>query len=72
MIFGNIVANAISGSGGLTIGAGLTIQGGSGRIDSASSPLISEGTIIADGAGSIITIRANPFTNNGSVHDQRR
>ena len=53
----------------LTIGAGLTIRGGTGAIGEQSLPLINAGTISADVAGGVITIRGNPFTNNGTVQE---
>ena len=67
VIFGNHAVNFLSGS--VTIGAGLTIQGGSGRIDASSGPLVNAGTIIAESTGSTIIIRAIPFTNNGTIRE---
>src|SRR5437773_9520692 len=53
----------LPGSGTLTIGPALTIRGGNGTIGDQSLPLINEGTISAEVAGSVITVRGNPFTN---------
>jgi hypothetical protein len=51
----------------LTIGAGLTIRGGSGTLGDRSDPLINLGTIVADVAGGTIFIRGKPFTNSGTI-----
>ena len=56
-------------SGTLTIGPALTIRGGTGTIGEQSLPLINAGTISVNGADSFITIRGNPFTNNGTTQE---
>ncbi|MEO8428278.1 MAG: Ig-like domain-containing protein, partial [Verrucomicrobiota bacterium] len=57
-------------SGTLTIGPGLTIRGGSGRIGGSSlgaSSIINQGTIAADVAGQALTFFGDAFTNQGTV-----
>jgi hypothetical protein len=56
-------------NGALTIGPGLTIRGGSGTVGNSTLPLINQGTITAEGAGSILHILGNPFTNTGSTNE---
>src|SRR5207249_2818683 len=59
--------NYLIGNGTLTIGAGLTIRGGSGQIGQATEPVINQGTISADVADKAISILGEPFTNKGTV-----
>jgi hypothetical protein len=49
----------------LTLGAGLTIHGASGSIGNSTLPLINQGTITADVAGSVISVNGGPFANQG-------
>ncbi len=65
--YGGPVIRPINGT--LTIGAGVTIRGGFGNLGNANLPLVNLGTITADGAGSKITVRANPFTNSGTTRE---
>jgi hypothetical protein len=70
VIIGGIESNRLRPqSGTLTIGPALTIRGGSGAIGDQTLPLINEGAISADVAGGVITIRGNPFTNNGTTQE---
>jgi hypothetical protein len=47
----------------------VSIKGGSGTLGQASLPLTNLGTITADGAGKVIRVLANPFTNNGTIQE---
>lgn len=67
VLFAGIFTGAIKPlNGALTVGAGLTIRGGSGTVGDSALPLTSRATIIADGPNAIIHLLGNPFTNLGS------
>jgi hypothetical protein len=60
---GNTVLEPRGGT--LTIGSQITIRGGNATVGNKTDPLINNGTIIADGRDSHLSIYGNPFTNNG-------
>jgi hypothetical protein len=71
LIFGGSSAQNLLDARGapLTIAAGFTIRGSSGTIYDPQYPLLNNGTIQADVAGAVITIRGNPFSNNGAIQE---
>jgi hypothetical protein len=51
----------------LTVGAGITIHGGSGTVGASSGTVVNNGTIAADVAGTSITVNPTSFTNAGTL-----
>jgi hypothetical protein len=51
----------------LTIGAGLTVHGGSGTVGDRSVPLVNQGTILSDLPGGSLSIAGGSLTNQGTI-----
>jgi hypothetical protein len=67
ILFGQNGLLDVVGDTVLTIGPGITIDGGSGNIGSGSGTLVNEGTIAADGVGAFIAIDVASFQNVGTL-----
>ncbi len=69
VLFGGSGSNALYAGNGdtLTIGAGITVRGGSGTIGGGNNTIVNMGTIAADTGGGTITINPDAFTNQGTL-----
>src|SRR5262249_49640830 len=65
LIFGSSINNAIAveAGGSLTVGAGVTIHGVNGTVDGSAATLVNQGTIAADGGGTVIVRGVANFAN---------